>query len=78
MLKIKADRMKDLAKFGFNENIASYTNKRYSYLSRVGFNVYKIFVEKDNGILHFSSPTLAVYDLLFDLIKADMVEKVEE
>ena len=77
MLKIKADKMKDIEKFGFEKVDNYYSSKKYSYVCRFGYSINKIIIDK-NGILHFNAPTKPVYDFLFDLIKADMVEKVVE
>lgn len=77
MLKIKADKMKDLEKFGFEDVGNFYRNKKYTHICKVGYSIYKILVDK-NGFLHFNVPTKPVFDLIYDLIKANMVEKVVE
>ena len=77
MLKIKDDKMKDLEKFGFEKVDNYHFNKKYSHVCRFGYSINKIIIER-NGILHFNVPTKIVYDFLYDLIKADMVEKVVE
>lgn len=70
MLKIKANKMKDLQKFGFVENF--YPKNTYYFIT--------------NDILHcsiyenrtFNVITKKGLEILYDLIKADMVEKVVE
>lgn len=78
MLKIKDNvDLKELEKFEFIDNSYSICNTKYSYLNRCGSYVYKIFIDKKDRTIHYNSPSLEVYDLLYDLIKADLVEKVE-
>lgn len=77
MLKIKADRMKDLEQVGFEKIDNYYSSKKYSYVCRFGYSINKIIIDK-NGILHFNTPTKPVYDFLYDLITSGMVEKVVE
>ena len=77
MLKIKEDKMQALEKFGFEKLNNYYGNKKYTHTCKIGYSIYKILIDK-NRVLHFNVPTIPVYDLLFDLIKADMVEKVGE
>lgn len=101
MLKIKADRMKDLEKFGFEEKENCYSK----YIERINYNdthwSYSerrtfITISKNSGQLLFGYLYKFKYtteskdflitngvceyttniDILYDLIKADMVEKV--
>ena len=70
--------LKELEKFGFEENKSGWTNKKYTHFVRsMGCCAYKILIEKDTRIIHFNIPTKPIYDLLFDLIQAGLVEKVE-
>lgn len=71
MLKIKDDvDLKELEKFGFKNEDTIYC------LNNV-FNNYMIMVGKDNKIISSRLDTSAD-DIFFDLIKAGLVEKVEE
>lgn len=72
MLKIKADRMKDLEKFRFvkNEIIDCYT---YDF----GF-CDTLFIRCDTCDLFLSNECSSIPNIVYDLIKADMVEKVVE
>lgn len=77
MLRVKKDKLQELEKFGF-ENVGNYyRNKKYTHICKIGYNTYKVLVDK-NGYLYFRAPTIPVYDLIYDLIKADIVEKVVE
>lgn len=80
MLKIIDEfDLKGLEKFGFEEIKFGWTNKKYThFVKSMGCCAYKILIEKENRRLHFNIPTLPTYDLLFDLIQAGIVEKVEE
>lgn len=70
MLKIKADKMKDLERMGFVENF--YPKNTYYFMT--------------NNILHFSIyenrtfniRTKKGLEIFYYLVKADMVEKVVE
>lgn len=84
MLKIKAERMKDLEKLGFKEDkvwgndvliydFTPYTKIQSSYLIIQPESRELIFSYVD-----FFSNTKECFDLIFDLIKADIVEKVVE
>lgn len=77
MLKIKDNiDLKELEKYGFYYNGYGFTNKNYSYISRCGSYVNKIFIHKDRH-LSFNNPTNKVFNVLYDLIKDDLVERVE-
>ena len=81
MLKIKDNvSLEELEKFGFVElNKGYYSSKRYSHLLKSqGSVAYKIVIEKLTRKMHFNIPTKQTYDVLFDLIQAGLVEKVEE
>lgn len=84
MLKIKDDvDLKELEKYGFN----SFKNGYYKrwYASEYGICSYEInsdtrkiiFTICDNPAWNYFFKT-EINDTLYDLIKADMVEKVEE
>jgi len=79
MLKIKKDKMQELEKFGFKKNMwDEYVFTDYG-------SIEMLYVQND-GCLYFELYRVPIYgaiveDLLFklfDLIKADMVEKVGE
>lgn len=103
MLKIKADRMKDLERLGFEEKENCYSK----YIERINYNdthwsytesYTYITVSKNSGQILFGysykfkdtieskdfliANGVGEYstklDILYDLIKADMVEKVVE
>ena len=82
MLKIKADKMKDLEIIGFKKDkvwgndvlvydFTPYTKIQSSYLVIQPERRGLIFSHVD-----FFSNTKECFDLIYDLIKADMVEKV--
>ena len=79
MLKIKEEKIKDLEKFGLEYNPEqrniyehySYTTKNDFYINELHLCVWC----NDRQITAFDREGR---DLLFDLIKADMVEKVVE
>ena len=77
MLKIKDNvDLKELEKFGYiyKENEISHARKRYELAD--DFDVY-IYIE--DRILHFNRfNSNNQTDTLYDLIKADLVEKVGE
>lgn len=84
MLKIKEDEMKDLEIIGFKKDkvwgndvlvydFTPYTKIQSSYLVIQPESRELIFSYVD-----FFSNTIECFDLIFDLIKADMVEKVVE
>ena len=79
MLKIKEDKMKDLKKFGLKYNPEQRSiHEHYSYETKgvVCHNELHLCVWcNDRQIAVFDREGR---DLLFDLIKADMVEKVVE
>lgn len=79
MLKIKEDKMQELEKFGFKKNNSD------EYIYTEDNSIEELCVQND-GCLYFELYRVPIYgaiveDLLFklfDLIKADMVEKVDE
>lgn len=80
MLKIKDNvDLKELEKFGFNPHVI-VGKVLYKFEEIIGFQVvWNIKIDEDR-ILHFNQ--LSVYSeipsVIYDLIKADLVEKVEE
>lgn len=81
MLKIKDNvDLKELEKFGFELN---QTFKYYEYgYDKYDVSIYILILDR---VLHCSTPydyntddTDSHLDILYDLIKADLVEKVEE
>ena len=78
MLKIKDNvDLKVLEKYGFYDNGYGFANRQYTYISRCGSHINKLFIHKDRHLM-FNNATLKVYDVLYDLIKADLVEKIGE
>ena len=81
MLKIKDDvDLKELEKFGFEkkikyyrfENIAVEINTRYFLIQAININQYGGFRATDNK----NSSMIHINTKIYDLIKADLVEKV--
>ena len=80
MLKIKDSvDLKELEKFGFEEDINGFIYKRYN-----GYKLwYEVYVEPINRAIRIQTYSVLfiakrLQCLLFDLIKANLVEKVEE
>ena len=74
MLKIKANKMNDLKKFGFVERELS----GWCYTKDYGIST-TCFIDKYSREIWFScNGVISRLDILYDLIKADMVEKVVE
>lgn len=75
MLKIREDvNLKELEKYGFNKIKDYIFDKDYAYLKgslRINFN-NRLLVEND---AHFCGYDL---DVVYDLIKANLIVKVEE
>ena len=78
MLKIKAEKMKDLKKLGFNKNEDGL------WLEKQLDNVFKITVVLNTRCITIDCISnddiewTDELDILYNLIKADMVEKVVE
>ena len=88
MLKIKDDvDLKELEKFGFEKLEDNFRKHKYSWKRDLGNDCYyELYVNKDN-YLHIKVVANYNYELLivkrlqnilFDLIKAGLVEKVGE
>ena len=78
MLKIKDGiNLRVLLNYGFEYCGDCRWLRRYAYVSRCGTTTNRIWVKRDK-ILSFNNPTNKVFNVLYDLIKADLVEKVEE
>ena len=88
MLKIKDNvDLKELEKYGFVKIDNDYRKHKYSWKRELGnSNYYELYVNRDNE-LHIYIVGSSAYELrivhrlqdkLYDLIKADLVEKVEE
>ena len=79
MLKIKADKMKDLEKMGY---VQADWNKDRVAKSYFGISINTKVNSKDYRMLYFKAGNGREYcnkfDELYDLIKADIVEKVVE
>lgn len=75
MLKIKNNvDVKELEKFGFKKRIEKSTNQeRYVFYVRL---VIKISIDVNTRIIKICNHNKA-YDVLFDLIQANLVEKIE-
>ena len=86
MLRIKADRMNDLEKFGFVRETKKNDDAYYKYIGDYGDFVAVNIVDDrqhDKGLLQFEWIDVTecfdeVIILVCKLIKADMVEEVEE
>ena len=81
MLKIKDNvKLKELEKFGFKHKY----EKVYEYVREIeGKTAYRVYTTKNHSYLQieiFKPVIIAkrLQDLLYDLIKADMVEKVSD
>ena len=89
MLKIKDNvDLKELEKYGFEKLGNNYRKHKYSWKRELGNNsYYELYVNVDNE-LHICIVGDAycwelrivhrLQDIIYDLIKADLVEKVEE
>lgn len=74
MLKIKEDKMKDLEKFGFVEREL----RGWCYTKDCDIST-TCFIDKNNREIWFGcNGIINKLNILYDLIKADMVEKVVE
>jgi hypothetical protein len=72
MLKIKDNvDLKELEKFGFD----MYS---YPFYKSYEFNNMDIIIISDNLYITMCSYTEMALDALYDLIKADLVEKIEQ
>jgi len=87
MLKIKDNvDLKELEKYGFKKCEENYRKHKYSWKRDLVNGYYELYVNRNNE-LHIDIVTNWNYemiivgklqDTLYDLIKADLVEKVEE
>ena len=85
MLKIKDNvDLKELEKYGFEKLENEPRGHKYIYFryDKYGRELYNLYINKDNYI-RFRSPDSVIIagsmqTLLYDLIKADLVEKVEK
>lgn len=77
MLKIKEDKMQELEKLGFkkliyiNGEVYEFTRHRYNK------NIRNVIVSTTDRVLHYNIMSVhnELDDIVFDLIKANMVEK---
>lgn len=69
MLKIKADKMKDLEKFGLKYDNFGFYHNNYNQKG-------KIIIDEDERLISVSGDK--ILDILYYIIKADMVEEVED
>lgn len=75
MVKIKEDRMQDLKKFGFKRGIPTMYYTKQIDCSET------CFVGVDDGRIWFSSDSYTTFsslDILYELIKNDMVEVMKD
>lgn len=75
MLRIKKDRMQDLKKFGFKQGVPTMC-----YVKQINC-VENCCVGVDNRQIWFSSDSYTTFsslDILYELIKNDMVEVVKD
>ena len=78
MLKIKDNvDLKELDKYGFEYCGGTRWLRKYSHTSRCGTTTYRIWIKQDR-VLSFNNPTNKVLNVLYDLIKDGLVEKVEQ
>lgn len=84
MLRIKKEvDLKELEKFGFKKIDKNYRGHKYVWTRQVGeYGYYSIYINRNNYIrIEISDQAIIAGKLqtkLYDLIKADLVEKVEE
>lgn len=77
MLKIKDNvDLKKLEKYGFESVDRNRFLNKYSYTSNCGTITYRIWVHKEDRCLSIHNATNAVFDVLYNLIKDGLVEKV--
>lgn len=75
MLKIKDDvDLKELEKFGFEPRYSEITGKIVRYINEDERNIIR-YIDNDHNYLPYYEVILNNNDLLYDLIKADMVIK---
>ena len=82
MLKIKDNvDLKELEKYGFKKNFSEDTGELVGYRSRYFQYVYMMVKDRKLNLsidyIHNDNEE-EFYNLVFDLIKADLVEKVED
>jgi len=75
MLKIKKNKVKELAKYGFLQNDSKLFD-RYLYINKCNTIQNRIFVYKDLH-LRFGNINQKVLNTLYDMIQDGIVEKVE-
>lgn len=69
MLRIKENNLGRLESYGFEPN-----EKEWCFWNR---GIKKIIIYKSDGRIRFNCMDLQSYDVLFDLIVADLVEKTD-
>lgn len=81
MLKIKDNvNLKELEKFGFEKCEEERNYWKYVFLNKYGDEL-QYWVDFDTRIIEFASQDCKIYKVdatLYDLIKADLVEKVDD
>ena len=74
MLKIKDNvDLKELKKYGFHLGTTYITNKECYFSTKIMILVENRIIKKEEKTFDITD-----YDTLYDLIKADLVEKVED
>lgn len=78
MLKIKDNvDLKELEKYGFKPRYNEYTGRLVSYIFlKEDESSICINVEAKEFWLHMKRKPEQIFDVLYDLIKADLVEKI--
>ena len=76
MLKIKDNvNLDELLKYGFEYCGQVRYLQKYTYTSRCGTTTYRVWIKRDRS-LSIHNPTSVVFNLVYDLIKDGLVEKV--
>ena len=88
MLRIKDNvDLKELEKFGFRKLEDDLRNHKYSWKRVLNGGFYELYIARDNRLSfylenYFEFNCLRIkeklFDKIYDLIKADLVEKVDE
>ena len=76
MLKIKDNvDLKELKKFGFEQNgILDYEKRTYTFTIMCLQKTRELYYIRENSDIYIKRD----FDTLYDLIKADLVEKIED
>lgn len=78
MLKIKDNvDLKELEKYGFEPRYSEITGKIVRYVKEDKRNIVR-YIDNDHNHNHYWEVLLQNSELLYDLIKADLIEKVDQ